>query len=198
MAFGSAYDTDPVWSPDGSSIIFSSNRDGPYDLYQKPVSGAEGELALVKSGADKHATSWSRDGRFLLCTGGSEAKSNIWVFALVGDKKPVPFLSPGFNEREARFSPDGRWVAYTSDESGRRAVWVRSFSMNSAKSLTEAGGKWQVSSGYGHQPRWRSGGKELYYLSLDYDTTGRAMAVRIVTDPAFRAGDTGAARDEHP
>ena len=28
-----AYDTAPVWSPDGSKIIFSSNREGSFDIF---------------------------------------------------------------------------------------------------------------------------------------------------------------------
>ena len=27
------YDTSPIWSPDGKSIVFSSNREGSFDLY---------------------------------------------------------------------------------------------------------------------------------------------------------------------
>ena len=56
------------WSPDGSRIIFSSSRDVPYSLYQKPANGGKDEKILLKSSEDKHATSWLRDGRFLLYT----------------------------------------------------------------------------------------------------------------------------------
>jgi hypothetical protein len=52
FTFGAALDLGPVWSPDGSSIIFYSNRDGPYNLYQKPVSSAKEEEILLKSSED--------------------------------------------------------------------------------------------------------------------------------------------------
>ena len=180
-----AIDTNPVWSPDGSRIIFSSNRDGPFNLYQKPANGVKDEEVLLKSSEDKYATSWSRDGRFLLYTVvHPKTKSDIWVLPLDSDKKPVPFLITEFNERQARFSPDGHWVAYTSDESGQDEVYVRSFSMNSAGTAVEAGGKWPISNGFGVDPHWRGDGRELYYRSRG----GGLLAVEIAANPAFRAG----------
>ena len=109
---------------------------------------------------------------------------DFWVLPLEGDKKPVPFLVTAFREGEARFSPDGHWVAYISDESGHYEIYVRSFAMNSAGTAVEAGGKWQISNGYGRQPCWRGDGRELYYSSQD----GQLMAVEIVTNPEFRPG----------
>ncbi len=114
FTFGSPVDTDPVWSPDGSRIIFSSNREGPFNLYQQPANGVNDELVL-KSNENKFAESWSRDGRFLLYTViDPKTKGDLWVLPLGKDKKPVPFLTTEFNETQARFSPDGHWVAYTS------------------------------------------------------------------------------------
>jgi Tol biopolymer transport system component len=76
-------------------------------------------------------------------------------------------------------------VAYTSDESGQDEVYVRSFSMNSAGTAVEAGGKWPISNGFGTGPRWRSDGRELYYRSR----AGGLLAVEIAANPAFRAGN---------
>jgi Tol biopolymer transport system component len=114
-----------------------------------------------------------------------KTKNDLWVLPLDNDKKPVPFLSTKFNERQARFSPDGHWVAYTSDESGQDEVYVRSFSMNSAGTAVEAGGKWPISNGFGADPRWRGDGRELYYRSRG----GGRLAVEIATNPAFRTGN---------
>jgi Tol biopolymer transport system component len=186
FTFGSPMDTNPVWSPDGRRIIFSSNRDGPFNLYQKQANGAKDEEVLLKSTEDKFATSWSSDGRFLLYTAvHPKTKSDIWVLSLEGDKKLIPFLVMESNERQARFSPDSRWVAYTSDESGQDEVYVRSFSMNFPGTAVEAGGKWPISNGFGTDPHWRGDGRELYYRSRG----GELMAVEIATNPTFRAGN---------
>ncbi|MGD1097422.1 MAG: protein kinase [Bryobacteraceae bacterium] len=186
FTFGSLKDNNPVWSPDGNRMIFSSNQDGVFNLYQKPANGVKDEELLLKSSEDKYATSWSRDGRFLLYTVvHPKTKRDIWVLPLIGDRKPVPFLTTEFDERNAHFSPDGHWVAYVSSESGQDKVYVRSFSMNSAGTAVEMGGKWPISNGYGVDPRWRGDGRELYYRSRG----GGLLAVEVATNPAFRAGN---------
>ncbi len=186
FTFGSAIDASLAWSPDGSRIVFSSNRDGGYNLYQEPVSGVQDAEVLLKSSEPKYVTSWSRDGRFLLYTVVSpKTKGDIWLLPLDRDKKPVPFLITEFNEQSASFSPDGHWVAYQSDESGRVEVYVRSFSLNSTGTAVEGRGKWQISNEPGDEPTWRSDGRGLYYYR---SSDRKIMAVEIATSPVFRAG----------
>jgi len=185
FTFGSASALYPVWSPDGSSIIFASNSEGHSDLYQKSSNGATDEKPLLKSSDNKYPNSWSRDGHFLLYTvEGTGVKAALWVLPLDGDKKPFPFLRTEFNEAIGRFSPDGHWVAYESDESGRMEIYVRPFSPNASATTSVSGGKWLISTGGGTEPRWRGDGKEMYYLSPD----GRLMAVEVTTSPVFQAG----------
>ena len=110
----------PVWSPDGSRLVFSRLRAGIHDLYQKPANGAGAEALLLASPETKAATSWSPDGRSLLySTLSPKTSRDVWVLPMAGDPKPFPFLNSTFNEGSGAFSPDGHWVAYESDESGR-------------------------------------------------------------------------------
>ena len=150
----------PVWSPDGSRIVFSSNRKGHIDLYQKSASRVGNDEPLLESDLEKHPMSWSADGRFLLySTVDPKTKVDLWVLPLEGDRKPFPFLQTEFNEFNGQFSPDGRWIAYTSDESGRNEIYVAPF--------PGPGGKQQISTSVGRQPRWRGDGKEIFYLAPD-------------------------------
>ncbi len=157
----------PVWSPDGTQIVFSSGRDGAMNLYTKLSSGAGKEEALLRSNQAEHMQDWSPDGRFLLYrTFGLRTKSDIWVLPTFGDKKPYPFLATESDEAFARFSPDGRWVAYASDDVGTSEVYVREFQ--------GSGGSLRVSTGGGSFPCWRRDGKELFYFS-----GGKLMAVDV-------------------
>jgi eukaryotic-like serine/threonine-protein kinase len=177
----------PVWSADGSSVIFGSvHGNDKVDLYHKLASGAGDErLLLTSTAGNKYATSSSQDGRFLLYTAEDpETKSDLWVLPLQGDRKPIPFLRTRFNESSGQFSPDGRWIAYTSDESGSDESYVREFSSGSAQGSWDAGGKWLISKGGGTDPRWRGDGKELFYVAPD----GKLMSVDISAKPIFKAG----------
>jgi eukaryotic-like serine/threonine-protein kinase len=178
--------TFPVWSADGSSVIFGSVRAGEVNLYLKLASGAGDERLLLKSTTgDKFATSSSRDGRFLLYTvENPETKRDIWVLPLQGDHNPIPFLRTEFNESSGQFAPDGHWIAYTSDESGVDEIYVQEFSSSFAQGSWDSKGKWLISKGGGTGPRWRGDGKELFYVASD----GKLMSVDIRAKPVFEAG----------
>jgi len=171
FTFDPAFDSNPVWSPDGRSIAFSSDRKTRliYDIYQKDASGARDDELLFASNEYKRPTSWSADGRFLAYTRleGAGGKGDIWILPLSGERKPFPFIqSSQFDESHAQFSPDGRFIAYESDESGSRQVYVTSF--------PGPGGKQQVSTNGGEDPVWRRDGKELFFLSQ-----GKLMAAEV-------------------
>ena len=184
FTFFAGLDGVPIWSPDGSRIVFSSSRSGPSDLYFKASNSAGNDELLLHSNEIKFATDWSRDGRYLLYTNQSvKTGLDVWVLpgmnGAAGDRKPEPFLQTEFNESGGQFSPDVRWVAYTSNESGSPEVYVQPFPANSG-----GGGKWQVSKGGGSLPRWRRDGKELFYLAQD----NKLMAMDVATTQVFKAG----------
>jgi len=177
FTFEPSYEFRPVWSPDGSRIVFASTREGPADIYLKVSSGTGQSEAVVKSSTPKEPKDWSRDGRFILFES-IDPKTNrhdLWVVPPSGDRQPVPFLQTLFDERQAQFSPDGRWVAYVSDESGRSEVYVQSFPKPGSKSMISTDG--------GTEPRWRRDGKELFFLAVD----GKLMTAQVKGGSTFEA-----------
>jgi serine/threonine protein kinase len=184
----------PVWSPDGSRIIFSAGKTPLDTIYEKAASGAgEEKELLTKAGEPKAPTSVSRDGRFLLYEAVANTGRTLWVLPLVGqetgNRKPVHLLGTDFSVGAGSFSPDGRWIAYFSVESGRGEIYVRPFvsSGSSAPSLGE--GKWEVSKD-GAQPvipKWRNDGKEIIFLGSN--PAGSLMAVDVNgSGAAFQMG----------
>ncbi|MGH9670696.1 MAG: protein kinase domain-containing protein [Terriglobales bacterium] len=170
FTFDPADDDDPVWSPDGNTIVFDSARKGAYDIYQKPANGAHPEELLYEDKATKYSTSWSSDGKYILfdrIDPQSKTKTDLWVLPMFGDRKPFAFLRTEFNEHLGEFSPDGKWVAYVSNESGREEVYTVAF--------PTPGGRFQISASGGSNPKWRADGKELFYL----DSSNKLVAVPI-------------------
>jgi eukaryotic-like serine/threonine-protein kinase len=174
FTFDRANNTFPIWSPDGSRIIWASTREGMHHLYQKAASGSGQEELLLRSDYPKSPSHWSRDGRFIIYQQTEpKTKRDLWVLPVTGDQKPFAFLQTPANEEERRLSPDGRWMAYVSDESGRYEVYVQSF--------PSRGGKRQVSTGGGIAAQWRGDGKELFYQAPD----GKLMVVEVKSGASF-------------
>ena len=177
FTFNPADDYYPVWSPDGSQIVFASNREGSFGLYQKPSSGAGNEESLLKSAADVGPYSWSPDRRFITYRSvGAKGFTEAWILPLFGDRKPFPYLQGDFTQSGPRVSPDGHWLAYYSTESGRYEVYIQSFPKRESK--------WQVSTGGGITPLWARDGKAIFYLALD----GKLMSVDINGNSALQVG----------
>jgi serine/threonine protein kinase len=181
LTFDPAIDSVPIWSPDGTRMVFASNRGVIFDLYLKDTNGAQEEKSIPQDGPDRFPSDWSRDGKYVLYERGTD----LWLVT-IPELRATPFLKSSSTLKNGQFSPDGKWVAYSSNESGRWEVYVTSF--------PEAHGKWQVSNAGGDQPRWRSDGKELFYLGPD----SRMMAVPVKTGANFDAGTPTALFQANP
>ncbi|MGB6975157.1 MAG: protein kinase [Terracidiphilus sp.] len=185
LTFNLANDTNPSWLPGGSQILFSSQRKGPYGIYQKNADGLGSTQVVSESGGNAMAIdAVSSDGRYVIydTAGGSNA-TELWVLPLFGDRKPFPFVQGKFNATSAQFSPNGRYVAYTSEETGRHEVYVQTF--------PKPTGKWQISTAGGEEPIWRRDGRELFYLFHGESASGGDKLMSVAVDSnsaAFQAG----------
>ncbi len=180
FTFDPGSDSSPLWSPDGRTIVFTSDREGvPGDLYQKLASGTGEEEILLANGEEKYACDWSRDGRFLVyMSRGRETRWDAWALPMEGTMagEPFPIVKTRFREIAPSLSPGGTLVAYVSNESGQNEVYVQEF--------PEPRSKWQVSTGGGSDPHWRADGREIFYRS----PTAQIMSVPVHDGDGFTAG----------
>jgi len=180
FTYGPKTNTSGIWSHDNTRIAFESDRNGPYDIFIKDVSGAMPETALVTGRSQfKHPTDFSPDGRTLAFYQMDPVTGfDIWITPTDGSGPPRPFLKTPFQEQVPVFSPDGRWMLYNSDESGRPEAYVQSFPI--------PGRKYQVTTGGCAGAFWRKDGKEILGFGLD----GQAVIAADVIESGstFRAG----------
>jgi serine/threonine-protein kinase len=185
LTFDPAFDSKPVWTPDGRRIGFASARGDKttLNLYWQRPDGTDDSQRLTESKNPQRPASWHPSGKFLAFEEQNPTTSwDLMILPMDGDEasgwkpgKPTVFLNTPSAEREPMFSPDGQWLAYHSNESGRNEVYVRPF--------PGTGGKWQISTGGGAYPTWSRTKHELFY-SLN----GQIMVAPFaVTGDTFRA-----------
>lgn len=165
FTFAQSRDDDPVWSPDGNTIIFDSSRSGKTDLYTRPANGSQAEQLFYHDNVDKYPASWSNDGKYVAYEALSGRDIHIWAMPISGEHKPFPVLQEKYATRSPAISPDGKWMAYYSNEYGKWQVYITSF--------PKPGGKFMV--GDGVNPAWRHDGKELFYI----DASNRVVAAEV-------------------
>jgi Tol biopolymer transport system component len=177
LTYGPALNVSSAWSPDGTRILFDSDRNGSRDLFIKAVAGAAPEEPLYASNAlFKYSRSWSPDGKWIVFDQlDPQTNRDLWILPVDGHGTPRVYLRTPATEGWGQVSPDGRRLAYVSVESGRTEIYVDSFPTPRSKvRVTDNGGT---------NPVWRKDGRELAFMSLD----NRSILVADVAGgPDFR------------
>ena len=118
-------DGSPAVSPDRTRIVFSSERDGGFDLWQQLVEGGRprGTPSRLTDLPGSEATpSFSPDGRWLAYTRALREQRQIWIQAASGDP-PVRVTAHAGDDVHPSWSPDGKRLAFVSRRDGQSHVW---------------------------------------------------------------------------
>ncbi len=148
-------DSDPLLSPDGLRLAYSS-RNGFLKKLVIRSTGATNVSVLVEDTWNKYANTWTADGRSVLFSHFTGPRG-FDISAATSGSSPVPVLATAASESRSRLSPDGRFIAYQSTESGRPEVYLATY--------PDGQQKWPVSSGGGADPEWGPDGSELYFVT---------------------------------
>jgi serine/threonine-protein kinase len=179
-----ASDIYPVWTPDGTRVVYITNSSvgGGGDLKSRSADGT-GTAESLTSGVNVVPYSMSPDGTSVIVRSSAPGTGNdlglvrLGKAASTGKTQVEPLIQTAFNEVNGEVSPDGRWLAYQSDESSRDEIYVRPFpNVN--------GGRWLISTAGGTRPAWARNGRELFY----FDPHGALMVVPIQAGKTLIAG----------
>ncbi len=170
----------PVWSPDGTRLLYSRALGSGPKLYVRGLAEQDREEPLPSTDFQL-ASDWSRDGRFALFNTENVTDGNVGVIDLKTRKLTWILESPA-HEISPVFSPDERRMAFVSNDSGRLEAYVQAFEAGETPRLT--GERLRISTEGAQLVRWRGDGREICYLGTD----GVVYSVPIAAGPQFRAG----------
>lgn len=183
FTIGYSYVWNPLWSPDGTDIVFTSLflSDQKNRIYRKPVDGGGEPEEIFETEDSVFSQDWSPDGKHILFWKGVGIPNGaLWILPLCDNCEPFEYLKAPFSSGSARFSPDGKWIAYTSDVSGNDEVYVSPFKADDNTATSASGGRIRISISGGNQPIWGPDGNELFFIAPD--STIMLVDVTIVND----------------
>ncbi len=116
-------DIDPAPSPEQSLIAFSSNRDGPWDLYLLALQTGQIRRLTETAGYDGNPT-WSPDGRWIAFEGYHDGDFDIWIVPIDGSQAPIQLTNHPAADIEPSWDPHGRRIAFISSRAGLPDVFL--------------------------------------------------------------------------
>jgi Tol biopolymer transport system component len=150
--------SNPIWTPDGRFITFSSRSSGSFAIQSMATDG-EGEVrTLFTSRLPIVPEAWSQDGTQLIFREYSSTR-DLFVTDIREPGSKTVYVVSDFSEHSATLSPSGEWVAYVSDQTGSDEVYVRPF--------PGPGRERRVSRDGGEDPLWGRTDNELIFTNSD-------------------------------
>jgi Tol biopolymer transport system component/DNA-binding winged helix-turn-helix (wHTH) protein len=147
----------PRWSPDGSKLIFNTDRDGNWEIY---ITSVDGELAqLTEDAADDLSPDWSSDGNRIAFSSNRNGKQHIYVMNADGSSLTQITNSPA-EDTEPAWAPDGKRIAFTSLRDGNKDVYVIDADGSNPRRLTD-------DPGVDSSPRWSVDGRIVFTSNRD-------------------------------
>ena len=167
-------DWGPAWSPDGSRIAFTSDRDGDWDIHVMNADGSGG-IWLTDNDTPDWAPAWSPDGSRIAFQSYPEGtdlynwKPEIYVMNADGTGV-VRLTDNDYWDDAPTWSPDGRRIAFWSDSGGDFEIYVMNADGTGVMQLTDSGGRDPTWSPDGQRIAFWSdsgGGQEVYVMNAD-------------------------------
>lgn len=152
-----AHDRFPVWSPDGRSIAYISDRTGEDEVWIVAQDGSTPPQQLTTGGsAQRYAPAWSADSKKIVF---GDKNGRVYVVNVASRQMQMIVDAPNGQITDYEFSPRGNYIAYSmGGRNGVTSVYIWSAEENKNYRVTPE--MFQS-----HDPTWDPNGGYLYFLS---------------------------------
>jgi len=159
-------DLNPVWSPLGKFVYFSSYRGGGINIWRAAMSPngsfiGPPQQMTIGAGQDVEIAV-SRDGRRLAFST-LRQNADIWRLPVspetgMPNGDPEEVITTTREDSRGAWSPDGKTIAFNSDRTGDMNIWLRSMETGKSTQLTRGRGG-------DYQANWSPDGKTIAFFS---------------------------------
>jgi Tol biopolymer transport system component len=150
----------PSWSPDGQRIVFSSGRDGNFEIYIMNSDGSN-QTRLTNNSSDDIYPIWSPDGQQIAFISNRDGNWNIYLMGIGGNNQTRLTNDPGDDGFQGLdWSPDGQQITFTSrrGDPGNTDIFVINADGSKERRLTDH-------PNMDTSPAWSPDGKQIAFSS---------------------------------
>lgn len=174
-----ADDSAPVWSPDGTELVFHSNRNGQSGLYIMSNSGRDIRL-LIADNANYPA--WSSDGNRIAFRSNRDGNQELYSINIDGTNL-IRLTDQIASDNLPAWSPDSTQIAFYSNLAGNGDVYLMNADGTNMRQLT-------VHPSEDTYPQWSPDGTQIAFVSNRVDDTTyqiylydvEAESIELLTD----------------
>ena len=159
----SSFNQFAAWSPDGTKIAFSSNRDGSYQIYMMNADGSN-LMPVTNSDPDNHEPRWSPDGAKFVFISTRDGNQEVYVMNVDGSNQ-IRLTNTPEVEIDPAWSPDGGKIAFESRRDGNYEIYVMNADGSNQTNITNQ----ELPD---HGPAWSPDGTKIAFHGVRTDGSG--------------------------
>ena len=159
---GSWDDITPALNPDREHLIFTSNRNGQWDLYLFNLE--DGDTTRVTRTSEYDATpSWSPDGLWVAYECYVQESLEILISPLDGSQEPVQLSNSPSADFSPAWSPQGRQIAFVSTRGGGNQIWIANLDESGEERFIKLSQHYEAEAAH---PAWSPDGRYLAWAAV--------------------------------